>query len=237
MVYVGGGDFTRVGQSLVQFLDTRAGLRPDRSVLDVGCGIGRVAAALTQYLEAGTRYEGFDIVPDAIEWCTENITSRHPNFNFKLVDVHNSRYNPDGKLKGSELEFPYDADQFDFVFLSSVFTHMLPDDMEHYVSEIGRVANSGGRCVATFYLLNDESLASLEAGTARLDFEHDYDTYRVRKVATPEGAVAYREDFVIDMFRRHGFDLKEIHHGKWSGTDGAAAAEVYLDAVIADLGG
>jgi SAM-dependent methyltransferase len=237
MVYVGGGDFIAVGQRLVQFLDAHAGLQPDRSVLDVGCGIGRVAVALTRYLDAAARYEGFDIVPDAIRWCAENITPRHPNFNFSLVDVHNSRYNPNGSLKGSELEFPYGADEFDFVFLSSVFTHMLPDDMDHYVSEIGRVTRPGGRCVPTFYLLNNESLASLEAGTSRLDFPHDQGHYRIRKEATPEGAVAYSEDFVTDIFRRHGFDIVEIRYGRWSGTAGSAAAEIYQDAVIADLPG
>ena len=127
---------------------------------------------------------------------------------------------PDREAEGDEFQFPYEADQFDFVFLSSVFTHMLPDDMDHYVSEISRVTKPGGRCLATFCLLNDESLAALDAGTSGINFDHDYGTYRVRKAETPESVVAHREDCVIDMFQRHSFAPgRSTTEGGPAGTD------------------
>jgi SAM-dependent methyltransferase len=235
LVHVGPGDFTRTGQGLVEYLVRRGGLEPHWSVLDVGCGIGRVAVALAGYLRPTARYEGFDVVAEGIAWCDANITPRYPNFTFRHVDLYNGRYNPTGKLKANEFEFPYEADQFDFVLLSSVFTHMLPDDMDHYVSEIRRVTKPGGRCVATFYLLNEESVGSLEAGTSRIDIDHDYGTHRVRKAETPEGVIAYREEFVIDMLQRHGFHPGQIDYGKWVGPGRSPEGRIYLDAVIADL--
>ena len=39
----------------------RHGLKPEHRVLDIGCGVGRVALPLTRYLTSGT-YDGFDIV-------------------------------------------------------------------------------------------------------------------------------------------------------------------------------
>ena len=40
------------GEELVGMLKKHAGLLPTGRVLDVGCGIGRVAAPLTEYLNA-----------------------------------------------------------------------------------------------------------------------------------------------------------------------------------------
>src|SRR4051794_26342926 len=56
------------------------GLRRDEDVLDVGCGIGRTAIPLTEYLSEHGSYRGFDISRESIEWCSREITSRFPNF-------------------------------------------------------------------------------------------------------------------------------------------------------------
>lgn len=46
-----------------------AGLKPDAAFLDIGCGCGRVARALTGYLDATATYEGFDAAKKPIEWA------------------------------------------------------------------------------------------------------------------------------------------------------------------------
>lgn len=129
-------DFNLVGSGLVEFFKDHCGLKPYEKVLEPGCGCGRVAQFLTKYLDNKGQYEGFYIVEKSIEWCQENITSKFPNFHFTHSDIQNTLYNPTGKIK---YRFPYPDRSFDFVFLPSVFTHMLPEDMEHYFSEIARV--------------------------------------------------------------------------------------------------
>jgi SAM-dependent methyltransferase len=58
--FVGIGDFRSVGESLVKLLVEVGGLRASDRVLDIGCGIGRVAIPLTKFLES--TYDGFDVV-------------------------------------------------------------------------------------------------------------------------------------------------------------------------------
>ena len=146
-----------VGDKLVSFLVEFAGLKANEKILEVGCGFGRIAAPLTKYLTSAGTYEGFDIIEDHINWCKEKITMKFPNFNFKLVDLHNENYNPSGTFRATDFRFPYDDGYFDFVILNSVFTIMDPQDMSPYASEIVRVLRKGGRCTATFFLLTDES--------------------------------------------------------------------------------
>jgi SAM-dependent methyltransferase len=138
-IFVGSiDDFVSGGTARVQQLVEVAGLTPESRVLDVGCGIGRLAIPLTRYLRGGS-YEGLDIVPWGIEWCNEHIAARYPDFRFTLADVFNKEYNPRGRVPTSDYTFPYPDDTFDLIVLVSVFTHMLPQDTQRYVREIARV--------------------------------------------------------------------------------------------------
>ncbi len=208
-------DFKAEGEGLRGFLVEECGLRPDESVLDVGCGIGRNAVPLIGHVRS---YDGFDIMPDAVRWCQENITPRHPNFRFSLADVRNERYNPTGARKASEYRFPYGDDSFDLVFLISVFTHMLPRDMENYLSEIARVLKPGGRCAVSYMLLNDEARRNIEKGAGALDFKHEIEEGCFAQLPElPEAAVAYEEERVRALYDALSLRIREpIRYGTWS---------------------
>src|SRR6266480_5689571 len=113
------------GGQWVEYFASVCGLRRDERVLDVGSGGGRVAVPLTDYLTGGT-YDGFDTSAHDVTWCRENVTPRAPNFTFRHVDIRNQTYNPAGTIDPLRFRFPYDDSSFDFVFLTSIFTHMLP---------------------------------------------------------------------------------------------------------------
>jgi len=98
-----------------------------------------MAAPLTRYLHEKGAYDGLDIVKQGVDWCNKHIHRRHPNFNFHHADIYNKQYNPNGKLRATDFRFPFPDDSYDFVFLTSVFTHILVDDVEHYTDEIRRV--------------------------------------------------------------------------------------------------
>src|SRR5262245_4056894 len=74
--FVGTGDFHTVGARFLQHCRELADLRPDEAVLEVGCGAGRIARALTGHLGSAGRYEGLDVVADAVRWCRRVLTAR-----------------------------------------------------------------------------------------------------------------------------------------------------------------
>lgn len=219
LIFVGGGDYRQIGDEFFKYFVEYCGLAPCHRVLDVGCGIGRMAVPMTSYLQGGS-YEGFDIVRDGITWSTNAITSRYPRFRFQLADIYNKVYNPGGRCAASEYRFPYDDDSFDLVFLTSVATHLLPGDLEHYVAEVSRVLKPGGRTLITFFLLNDVSHAQLSQHRCVLDFSVGCDGYRTISASSPEQAVAFEEEYVRNLYRSHGLTIMDpIRYGSWSGRE------------------
>lgn len=82
-----------------------AGLQPKAAFLDIGCGVGRIAAALCTFLDPTGSYEGFDAAKQPVEWCQKVITPRFPNFHFQTTDTSSMKYNPDGKASAVRLVF------------------------------------------------------------------------------------------------------------------------------------
>ena len=216
--FVGDGPFVETGEEFFGHFVELGGLERTDAVLDVGCGVGRMALPLTRYIEPPGSYDGIDVVPYGIRWCQRHLTPRFPHFRFHLADIQNSMYNPKGLVPASRYRFPFDDASFDFAMLNSVFTHMLPDDVRNYVGELGRVLVPGGRCFATFFLLNDESRRLLEQGASSRDFRGGQGPYRTIDPRTPEAAVAYDEAFVRELLDEHGFEIASgPHYGSWSG--------------------
>lgn len=221
LMFVGGTrrDFRSLGNKWVQTFIRVAELKPDEQVLDVGCGNGRMAVALTQYLSPQGRYEGFDIVKAGIDWCEHNISTRFTNFGFRHADVHNAEYNPGGRLDGSQYRFPYPDESFDFVFLTSVFTHMLPRDVRHYTTEVGRVLKPTGRCLSTFFLMNPEARQLIDSGAvgSERSFRCNCGEHWTMGQEVAEAAVAYSEESVRELFRNAGLFVQRVLYGAWCG--------------------
>ncbi len=218
-IFIGAGDFRATGEAFLHHFIDIGHLSPDDTVLDVGCGIGRMAVPLTTYLSPSSAYHGIDIVPKGITWCRRHITARYPNFHFHHANVINRHYNPSGAVPAAAFRFPSVDDTFSFVLVTSVFTHMLPGDMDHYLDEIARATKSGGTLFATFFLLNDESVRLMNAGNGNIVFDH-----RVSHLCSaadpddPEGAVAYEEHAVRSMLEAHGFLVPQPPwYGSWCG--------------------
>lgn len=220
MIFIGDGDYKKIGNEFFNYFVELGHLKPNNKVLDVGCGIGRMAVPLVKYLSKDGEYYGFDIVKKGIDWCNENISTQYPNFHFDHSNIFNKSYNPKGAISSSEYNFNYSNDFFDFVYLTSVFTHMLKEDMEHYLKEINRVLKPGGRCLITCFLINKESLMLIKEGKAsqNLRLQIDEVSY-VKDSEIPESAIGFDEEWVLQLLNTTSFETISKHYGSWCGRE------------------
>jgi SAM-dependent methyltransferase len=95
------------------------------SVLDFGCGCGRVLRWLAA-LPHRAEFVGCDIDAETVKWARDNIRGSR-------VVVNDSRP-----------PLPFAADTFDLVYNHSVFTHLPEDYQDAWLAELSRVTKPGG---------------------------------------------------------------------------------------------
>jgi len=227
MDFVGHSDFVATGEEFLRHFRELAGLRPDDRVLDVGCGIGRMARPLTHHLSAAGSYDGFDVDARGIAWCQRRYAA-YPNFRFRAVDLHNGRYHPTGTGRADAFTFPYADASFDVVVATSVLTHLTDAEADRYLGEIARVLEPGGRVLATWFLLDDGSRAAIASARAALPFGDAAGPMAVVSDAVPEEAVAYDRGWMTHAHRRHGLELLSVHPGTWRGEDGRSFQDIVV---------
>lgn len=213
---IGGGDFRQIGEELATIVVTHGAVGPDARMLDIGCGVGRVAIPLTRYLSSVGRYDGFDVSRGAIRWCVRNITSRYPNFRFTRVAVRSSMYAALGE-SASTLTFPYSNDMFDCAFAFSLFTHLTYLETRRYIFESARVLRPGGALIATFFILNRTSEERLPTNPAPYHFPISEEPCRLASRNDPAAAVAIQEDALRQLLAEAGLRKTDIRYGRWAG--------------------
>jgi len=223
---VGGGAYG--GLEFLAYFVSLGELKPHHDVLDIGCGVGRMAYPLAYFLDQKSHYFGFDIVEKSVQWARDKITARFPNFEFQRLDIHNQMYNPAGTLPALEVEFPVEAASFDFAFLTSVFTHMQGPEVRRYLDEIARVLRKDGRCLLTCFLIDTESRSLMEAGVSSHEFEHRGDDCYVEKPEAPEAAVGFEDQLILGWLRERGLALTSRYNGTWCGRRGLSYQDILV---------
>ncbi len=237
---IGEGELAAVGQELLRLAVDHAGLAPADRVLDIGCGLGRLAVPLAGYLAPTGRYTGFDVVADVVWWNRRHFGRKglaDPRFSFDHADVKSVMYNPHGRFAPEDYRFPYPDAAFDVAVAFSLFTHLEGPAAARYLAEAARVLRPGGRLLATFFFLDDEAEAAIAAGRTHLTFRHrgttGYAGVRgaLEDPATPESAVALPRPWLDPALAAAGLALHALHPGNWTGRPDCVT---YQDLVVAE---
>jgi SAM-dependent methyltransferase len=125
-----GGNFIPFGQIMRDLL-LQFGLRSNSSIVDIGCGSGRLANALKEMPEL--HYMGFDVVPSLVEYA-EKISARKDWEFFTATDFR----------------IPMPDESVDYVTAFSVFTHLRHEETFLYLVEAARVLKPGGKILFSF---------------------------------------------------------------------------------------
>jgi ubiquinone/menaquinone biosynthesis C-methylase UbiE len=111
-------------------------IKPDDSVLDVGCGTGEVTLLAKTRAKAGKVY-GIDPAPEMIAMARKKAARRNLDIDFRVGVIES-------------LPFP---DSSIYVVTSSLMMHHLPEDLKvRGLAEIYRVLKRGGRLLIADFM-------------------------------------------------------------------------------------
>jgi SAM-dependent methyltransferase len=120
--------FLRSGRAAFDAIAAHVPLEGVSSVLDFGCGCGRVTRYWADFEGAVC---GSDLDRDAVEWCRDNLAF--------AAFVDNALAPP----------LVFDNESFDLVYALSVFTHLTEELQLSWRDELRRVLRPGGRLLLT----------------------------------------------------------------------------------------
>jgi ubiquinone/menaquinone biosynthesis C-methylase UbiE len=215
LIYTGRRHFISIGDRMFGFFTKKYGVHPDYKILDIGCGIGRMARPFTKFLNGNGSYYGFDVVEAGINWCKE--AYKHlPNFHFQHTPLYNDLYNLSTTDQPSDFSFPYADNFFDFSMVISVFTHMQEPDLQHYLKEIQRVLKPDKYCFCTFFIITEEMEKQMTSKQGNL-FKYRSGNYFLHNEKVKDANVAYLYGAIQDMATAADLEIIHFFPGWWSG--------------------
>jgi len=202
-----------------------AGVGQTSNVVEIGCGLGRLALALRRVLTDG-HYLGIDVVTDKIDFLLREMTPLAPHFRFAHVDVHSAFYNDGGLRTGSDLQLPCETGWADAIIAMSVFTHLLPNTLRAYLNEVHRMLRPGGSFLVSCFLLDKYHPGRPRSQRYSLDqfaFDHDVagtaGDMCTSDPSCPEAMLAIRWGYFESLARSAGLTMvRGPLSGSWSGT-------------------
>jgi SAM-dependent methyltransferase len=239
-LFCGGGDYKKIGLEFLRYFIEVGELECNERVVEIGCGLGRLAAPLTQYLVSPGSYYGIDVVRSAIEWCDRHIRPKYPDFDFFHKNVYNSFYNKSGTIHESDVRIRLPAGSADFVVLASVFTHLHRDTVLAYLQEIRRLLSTRGRCFATWFLVDDASATLMQEtrearavgkkGPSILVLDpNPAATEYYANANEPLAATGFARPQVLQWIAEAGLTILKDVPGHWSGRmDGYTQQDILL---------
>jgi SAM-dependent methyltransferase len=209
------------------YLTLLCDLRRESVVLELGCGHGRTARGLIDYLRDPGFYRGLHVDCVRIQDAQERLQRRFPHMQFVWADVYNAHYNPAGRAPAASYVFPFADATFDVIYAASLFTHLLPDECANYFRESHRVLKPSGKCLFSLFAL-DHYRGWGTTISPLYEFVHPLPGYAgvaVRDLEHPDALIGYSVEAVTSLAAQAGLRLLRVLPGLWSQSPGLAVNE------------
>lgn len=168
------------GDYYIEYLK-RHGLKPSHTILDYGCGYGRVTIPALRFQRAGGHYIGTEIskrrLALAREWI-ERERLRDKSHEFVLSKDNRMLFVPNGSV--------------DIVWVLSVFNHMPDRELDLCLAAMARILRTGGTLFCYY-------LADIDGGATSVKTFRRSDEDMARRLKSAGFHVTLSDDFDDDL--------------------------------------
>lgn len=194
---IGSGDYDVIGELMLSAIKM-VGLKSDSTLLDFGCGTGRLALKAIPFLSNG-HYIGLEISKPILERAKNRVKNHAFDKKSHKSAVVNWLLQKDSNLIGLK------SDSIDYISAFSVFTHLEHEDIYCYLKSFHRIAKDHCKLVASFLLMEENHTArTVFLESAKLNFKERHK--QVLNIATTKS-------FIDEIAVLAGWNIKEwIRH-------------------------
>jgi len=208
--------FVESGRADAKKLHDEFAVTASSTLLDIGCGVGRLAIGLLAEFGELEHYIGVDVAEGSVDWCRKYIEVHHQGTTFIHLDVANARYSRKGKPIDDTFRLPLADASIDAIYLYSVFSHMETKDVTAYLGEFVRLLKPGGGVFLTAFVEDDvEDVTVNPRGYGPLEWRG------------PLHCVRFNLGFFVNLVKQSGLSVSRLDYG--IERDGQSA--LYLAAV------
>jgi SAM-dependent methyltransferase len=199
--------YLTAGYGMWMFAMSKGYVSFDSAIVEIGCGIGRRTHIMRDYHFEGVTYTGnylgIDVDKDMIDWCKKNFDER---FEFVLSSHATDTYQSAEAAKDTYYTIPRDDNSVNFVFSTSLVTHLLEFEVRNYFKEAARILKPGSAMMMSVFAIDKNPPRLGE----RYTFSHRIGPAYVESMKVPEAAVAYQSDWLIEVAKECGFSHAEV---------------------------
>jgi SAM-dependent methyltransferase len=230
-----GEEYHKSAMAWIDIHTHHSGLTPSSKVLEIGCGAGNFAYALTCIIDSGFYY-GFDAAESNVVSCSKRFRI-YPNYRFSHIQTSLQNYH--GLLdSGSpnapavvDIQLPLLENYFSLQVSHSVFTHMYTEHVKNYLKQICRALKPGAISANTCFIMDGVAREQVRSGKATHPFVYEKDGFYWYWPHDPLMGNAFAIELLIGLYEEAGFKIKEpILYGTWANRNGP----YYQDIVIAE---
>lgn len=176
------------------------------SIMEIGCGCGKTFQHIHDIGEFTGSFVGIDIDSEMLTYCRKHFN--RPSFSFIQSNHQNSAYSERQTVGPSTpWHIPLSDECLDFVYSSSLFSHLFELEIMNYLCQSYRLLKPGGAVRMSFFCIE-----SVEKGN-RWNFKHRKGNAYIESLKVPEAAVAFEKSIMESFFCKSGFTQIEFRLG------------------------
>ncbi len=190
---VGVSDYYATGKTEFELLRME-GLKPTDTLIDFGCGNGRLAIHAIPYLQRGGTYIGIDIAETYLQHAAERVSQEVGDYACNVRWVHQT-----------SPAFSIAENSVNMICAFSVFTHMEHEDTYNYLKSARKIMRPQGKFIysclpvtmtASKHVFHEEAKLSLDGRWGK-----------VRSVVTSV-------DFMTEISKLAGWNVQKWYEGE-----------------------